>query len=339
MFRTYAMPLAVLVTVGTAALSACSSTATPAAPAAPAASAAAPAPAAPAPAVVGGAQDGAAALLQGSAQSNSAPAGTGDWALPGGGVATGAALQKARNWVQLTAGSAGVLDPVVVNGAGLTLYRFDKDTANPSRSNCNDACAVTWPPVTVRPGGRVFLDGVDGSRVGVVRRADGALQVTVGGWPVYRFAKDGRPGDTFGQGVGGTWFGVTPDGGRAGGGTGGTGGTGGPGAAGQAATGQGTPAQGTSAQGGGDAGQSAPATSATLFDDPRFSDSGPSQGVTGQGCANLTRPGVASSLSASGTLKLWSQPDCTGRSVVVSGDVADLSSVGFDNAAASVGLG
>ncbi|MFF4653126.1 hypothetical protein [Streptomyces sp. NPDC001380] len=324
MFRTYAMPLAVLVTVGTAALSACSSTAAPAAPAASAAVSAA----APAPAGAGGAQDGAAALLQGSAQSNSAPAGTGDWALPGGGVATGAALQKARNWVQLTAGSAGALDPVVVNGAGLTLYRFDKDTATPSRSNCNDACAVTWPPVTVRPGGRVFLDGVDGSRVGVVRRADGALQVTVGGWPVYRFAKDGRPGDTFGQGVGGTWFGVTPDGGKAGGGTGG------PGAAGQAATGQ-----GTSAQAGGDAGQSAPATSATLFDDPRFSDSGPSQGVAGQGCANLTRPGVASSLSASGTLKLWSQPDCTGRSVVVSGDVADLSSVGFDNTAASVRLG
>jgi hypothetical protein len=45
---------------------------------------------------------------------------------------------------------------------------------------------------------------------------------------VYFFAKDGKPGDILGQGVGGTWFAVNPKGGKTGtlpesaGGTGGT---------------------------------------------------------------------------------------------------------------------
>ncbi|WP_235039295.1 COG4315 family predicted lipoprotein [Kibdelosporangium aridum] len=44
--------------------------------------------------------------------------------------------------------------------------------------------------------------------VGTVRRDDGSLQLTVGGWPVYRFNKDKKPGDTFGQGVGGKCAGM-----------------------------------------------------------------------------------------------------------------------------------
>src|SRR3954447_15649209 len=131
-------------------------------------------------------------LLSDTAESNDAPAGTGDWAMPNGGAPTGAAAPVARKWVQLTAGKAANLDPVVVNGAGLTLYRFDKDTTNPSRSNCNDTdgCASKWPPVTVAPGGTIFISGVEKSAVGVVGRADGTHQVTIKGWPVYRFAKD-----------------------------------------------------------------------------------------------------------------------------------------------------
>ncbi|MFF9914330.1 hypothetical protein [Streptomyces sp. NPDC013457] len=149
-------------------------------------------------------------FLNGTAKQNKAQPKTGDWANTPG---------KPQKWVQLSAGRAGALDPVVVNGAGFTLYRFDNDTAKPSKSTCNDACATTWPPVVVAPGGRIFIDGVRKSDVGVVKRDDGNLQVTIGGWPVYRFGKDLRPGDTNGQGVGGTWFGVTPTGKKAGGAT------------------------------------------------------------------------------------------------------------------------
>ncbi|MCD9195047.1 hypothetical protein [Streptomyces albireticuli] len=249
-------------------------------------------------------------FLSGTAKKNNAPAMTGDWANDPGKPAV---KPEATRWTQLTASRAGALDPVVVNGAGFTLYRFDKDTASPSKSTCDGACAVTWPPVVVAPGGKIFLDGVDRSKVGVVKRADGTRQVTIGGWPVYRFAKDTKPGDTKGQGVGGTWFGVTPDGKKAGKG---------------AASGSG--AAGTGAQAGA-------ATSVVLFDERAFGD--PSQGLAGKGCRNVARDDVASSLQARGSLKIWSERDCTGRSKVVSGDVADLAALGFDNTVSSVFFG
>ncbi|MGW2230135.1 hypothetical protein [Streptomyces formicae] len=250
------------------------------------------------------------AFKSGTAKRNSAPANTGDWANPPGKPAT---KPVQRKWVQLSAGKAGALDPVVVNGSGFTLYRFDKDTASPSKSNCEGACATTWPPVLVNPGGKIFVDGVDPSAVGVITRSDGTHQVTVGGWPVYRFSKDLRPGDTNGQGVGGTWFGVRPDGGKAGQ----------PGGQDEAA----------------EEARQAPATSAILFDDANFSDDGPAQGVAGKGCQNVARPKVTSSISMSGSAKIWSGRGCTGESKVINGDVADLAAVGFDNKISSVKFG
>ncbi|MFI6980314.1 hypothetical protein ACIBSV_17210 [Embleya sp. NPDC050154] len=114
----------------------------------------------------------------------------------------------------LKAGTDAKLGPIVADGAGFTLYRFDKDTAKPSKSNCEGDCLAKWPAVTTTGG--VTLNGVDQSVVGSVTRGDGSTQVTIGGWPVYRFAADTKPGETKGQGVGGTWFAVTPDGKKAG---------------------------------------------------------------------------------------------------------------------------
>ncbi|MFC8123932.1 hypothetical protein [Streptomyces sp. NPDC057302] len=252
------------------------------------------------------------ALKSGTARQNNAPKKTGDWANPPGKAAS---QPVQRKWVQLSASRAGDLDPVVVNGSGFTLYRFDKDTASPSRSTCNDACATTWPPVLVDSGSKIFVDGVNASDVGVVRRDDGTRQVTVGGWPVYRFSKDLKPGDTNGQGVGGTWFGVRPDGQKSGAPAG--------------AEPTGTP----------DQPQAAPASSAILFDDAKFSDNGPAQGVAGAGCQNVARPKVTSSISVSGSMKLWTSPDCKGTSKVIDGDVADLSAIGFDDRISSVTFG
>ncbi|MEV4758820.1 hypothetical protein AB0J86_27500 [Micromonospora sp. NPDC049559] len=307
MLRTRVLPLAVLLAAGAVLLSACDSTTGAPAAQPPAAQSTIPV------AGQGGASD--LSLLAGTAKSNNATKGTGDWAMPNGGVASGAKAQVAQKWVQLTAGKAGDLDPVVVNGAGLTLYRFDNDTANPSKSNCNGDCAVTWPPVTVAPGGKIFIAGLKKSAIGLVTRADGTRQVTINGWPVYRFAKDTKPGDTLGQGVGGTWFGVTPTGGKAG-----------------------VPAGGTDQPDAGDP-RVTPATSAVLFDDANFSDNGASQGVAGRGCQNLSRPDVTSSVAAPGSLKLWSEKNCKGQSVVINGDVTDLAKLDFDDTVASVFLG
>ena len=38
------------------------------------------------------------------------------------------------------------------------------------------------------------------------------FQVKAGDWPLYTFAGDSAPGDTNGQGSGGIWFVVAPDG-------------------------------------------------------------------------------------------------------------------------------
>ncbi|MGC0418813.1 hypothetical protein [Embleya sp. AB8] len=102
---------------------------------------------------------------------------------------------------------------IVTDGNGFTLYRFDQDTANPPKSNCYAECAVAWPAETTTGG--VTLNGISQSAVGTVGRTDGSTQVTIAGWPVYRFAADAKPGDTNGQGVAGTWFAVTPDGTKA----------------------------------------------------------------------------------------------------------------------------
>ncbi|MFF3750598.1 hypothetical protein ACFYYH_09080 [Streptomyces sp. NPDC002018] len=286
MFRTRATALASLAAVGALLLSACGGNDSAADTAASA---------------IGSSASGFSFLL-GTAKENKADLSTGDLA-PDAAPAVASTVRKPviRKWVQLSSGKAGDLDPVVVNGAGFTLYRFDKDTADPSVSNCTGECATTWPPYLVASGGRVFIDGVDKSAIGFIKR-DGAFQVTVGGWPVYLFSKDTTAGDTNGQGVGGTWFGVRPDGGKAGQSDGG---------AGDQPAGSADPT-------------SPPAHSATFFDGADFAD--PAQGVAGPGCQNVRFSG---SLRMSGSAKIWDGPDCTGKSLTVEGDVPDLAARGF----------
>ena len=96
----------------------------------------------------------------------------------------------------------------VATSDGFTVYQFAKDTSNPPASMCSGACAKTWPPVMASD--QLALNGVSVAEVGTVTRPDGGVQLTLGGWPVYRYAKDKAPGDTTGQGVGGTWSALGP---------------------------------------------------------------------------------------------------------------------------------
>lgn len=105
------------------------------------------------------------------------------------------------------------LGQIVVDGDGYTLYRFDDDTANPSQSTCSEGCAQKWPPVLTRD--TIEFAGIDKDKLGAIARPDGTHQVTVGGWPVYRFMGDYVPGDYNGQGAGGTWFVIDPAGKKA----------------------------------------------------------------------------------------------------------------------------
>ena len=99
---------------------------------------------------------------------------------------------------------------VVTDTKGWVLYRFDKDKANPSKSNCVGDCAKLWPPLLADD--TLELSGLSAAKVDTVERADGGLQVTIGGWPVYRYIGDKKPGTWKGQNVGGTWFVIDKDG-------------------------------------------------------------------------------------------------------------------------------
>ncbi|MBY8857105.1 hypothetical protein K7711_11505 [Nocardia sp. CA2R105] len=157
---------------------------------------------------------------------SAAPAAIADPAAPS---ASAPVLAKTQGWLNIYNGPAPaganaielrvVIDPAVgmrvTDHDGRSLYRFDKDTAKPSASNCNGDCALTWPPLLVSRGQNLYVDGINPRLTGFVERADGSCQITIGGWPVYFFSKDKRPADLLGQGVGGTWFAVAPTGGKA----------------------------------------------------------------------------------------------------------------------------
>src|SRR4051794_17934973 len=75
--------------------------------------------------------------------------------------------------------SAGALDvrsdaklgAVLTDSKGWTLYRFDKDTAAPAKSNCNDACEKAWPPVAADDA--TATANINKDLLGSVTRADG----------------------------------------------------------------------------------------------------------------------------------------------------------------------
>ncbi len=134
-----------------------------------------------------------------------------DWAAitPAGEKAAAAGKPTAPK----TLGTTGIggLGPVMTDQAGRTLYLFTQDGKDSGKSTCDGSCARTWPPVLVD--GRITVaEDIDTGLVGQITRADGRKQVTVGGWPVYTYAKDGAPGEATGHGAGNTWYAVEPNG-------------------------------------------------------------------------------------------------------------------------------
>jgi predicted lipoprotein with Yx(FWY)xxD motif len=137
---------------------------------------------------------------------------TGEKAAAGQGTSSSAssATEPAKP-TTIGATEVGGLGPVLTDKAGGTLYLFTKDGKDSGESTCDGACAKTWPPVLVD--GRITVaESVDTALIGQIRRSDGTMQVTVGGWPVYSYSKDAAPGEANGHGVGNTWYAVEPNG-------------------------------------------------------------------------------------------------------------------------------
>ncbi|MFD3694875.1 SCO0930 family lipoprotein [Streptomyces sp. NPDC058646] len=154
---------------------------------------------------VGGSQQ----LGSGAGDAYGSGAGYGSGADPSAADPAGAAAAGAPAG-ELKAQQVAALGTTVTDAQGFTLYRFDKDTPKPPKSACEGDCATAWPPVAADDA--TAGEGIDGGLLGSVARADGTRQLTLAGWPVYRYAKDTKPGDTLGEGVGGTWHALGPDG-------------------------------------------------------------------------------------------------------------------------------
>ncbi len=100
---------------------------------------------------------------------------------------------------------------VLATAQGFTIYWFAPDTA--TKSVCNGQCAVFWPPVIGTPtaASGTTLTG----KWGTIKRADGQLQATYDGHPLYVFKSDGAAGQDTGNGLnasGGLWWAMTPTG-------------------------------------------------------------------------------------------------------------------------------
>src|ERR1700751_1660371 len=118
-------------------------------------------------------------------------------ALAGGSGGTAGTMVKIAN---------SPLGRILVDSKGITLYDFPPDKG--TMSVCYGACAALWPPLTTH-GKPIAGPGVHASLLGATKRSDGRLEVTYGGYPLYYFVSDRKPGQTTGQGVnqfGGPWW-------------------------------------------------------------------------------------------------------------------------------------
>ena len=98
---------------------------------------------------------------------------------------------------------------VLTNAQGYTLYWFGPDTS--TMSKCSGSCATFWPPVK---GPATAGSGVTG-KLATITRADGTVQATYDGHPLYTYKGDTAPGQDKGNNLnasGGVWHDVTASG-------------------------------------------------------------------------------------------------------------------------------
>lgn len=94
---------------------------------------------------------------------------------------------------------------ILFDGRGFVLYGFTRDPRG--KSACSGACATAWPPYIVRSRPHAS-GGVNRARLGTIKRADGRLQGTFAGRPLYYYVGDRQPGQILCQNVtefGGVW--------------------------------------------------------------------------------------------------------------------------------------
>ena len=110
------------------------------------------------------------------------------------------------------AAKVGDLGTIIVNSEGMTLYDFHKDKGG--KSSCYGACAGAWPPLLTEGEAKAEA-GAMASQLGTTKRKDGTVQVTYGGWPLYTYVGDQKPGEANGNDIdqfGAEWYALQPNG-------------------------------------------------------------------------------------------------------------------------------
>lgn len=80
---------------------------------------------------------------------------------------------------------------IMVDAKGMTLYSFDKDVVG--KSNCNDKCAVEWPPLKAAADAKASGDWT------IVIRDDKSQMWAYKGHPLYTFLDDKKAGEVTGD--------------------------------------------------------------------------------------------------------------------------------------------
>jgi predicted lipoprotein with Yx(FWY)xxD motif len=100
---------------------------------------------------------------------------------------------------------------VLTDSSGFVLYWYAPDT--PTTSKCAGTCATYWPPLIGTPS---LASGVTlAGKLGTIKRANGQLQATYDGHPLYLFKSDTSAGQWSGNNLnasGGLWWMMTSTG-------------------------------------------------------------------------------------------------------------------------------
>ena len=91
---------------------------------------------------------------------------------------------------------------MLVDASGMTVYTFDKDSANSGKSACSGQCSENWP--AVKAGSAPLA-----APYSAITREDGSKQLAYKGKPLYTFVKDKKAGDKAGDKVKDMWHVVT----------------------------------------------------------------------------------------------------------------------------------
>ena len=101
------------------------------------------------------------------------------------------------------------LGSILFDGSDHAVYLFTSDTSEVS--TCRIACSLIWEPLLAPA---TSGDGVDSWKLSTATRADGLIQVTYAGHPLYEHAGDPL-GRAAAEGKNAHWYAVSPAGDRA----------------------------------------------------------------------------------------------------------------------------